>query len=65
MFRVTKPGMNGNRVTPFGRAMYALNIDTFDRPVATGVHKAVATWVDISRFAVSEYRFAKSLVRQP
>jgi hypothetical protein len=41
--RVTRPGKTGNRVTPFGRAMYALNIDTFERPGVTGVHKTVAT----------------------
>ncbi|KVV51873.1 integrase [Burkholderia ubonensis] len=29
VFRVTTPGKTGNRVTPFGRAMYELNIDTF------------------------------------
>ncbi len=29
MFRNVKPGKTGNRVTPFGRAMYELNIDTF------------------------------------
>jgi transposase len=29
VFRVTAPGKTGNRVTPFGRAMYELNIDAF------------------------------------
>ncbi|WP_448815734.1 ISNCY family transposase, partial [Bacillus safensis] len=29
VFRNVKPGKTGNRVTPFGRAMYELNIDTF------------------------------------
>ncbi len=29
VFRVSTPGKPGNRVTPFGRAMYELNIDTF------------------------------------
>lgn len=29
MFRNVKPGKTGNRVTPFGRAMYELNIDMF------------------------------------
>jgi hypothetical protein len=29
VFRNTSPGKTGNRVTPFGRAMYELNIDTF------------------------------------
>ncbi|HEF4731760.1 ISNCY family transposase [Burkholderia multivorans] len=29
VFRVSTPGKTGNRVTPFGRAMYELNIDTF------------------------------------
>ncbi|WP_233869316.1 ISNCY family transposase [Paraburkholderia adhaesiva] len=29
VFRVTVPGKTGNRVTPFGRAMYELNIDAF------------------------------------
>ncbi|KVD45764.1 integrase [Burkholderia ubonensis] len=29
VFRNVNPGKSGNRVTPFGRAMYELNIDTF------------------------------------
>ncbi|KVW23782.1 integrase [Burkholderia ubonensis] len=29
VFRSVNPGKSGNRVTPFGRAMYELNIDTF------------------------------------
>ncbi|WP_322093918.1 ISNCY family transposase [Paraburkholderia bannensis] len=29
VFRNVNPGKTGNRVTPFGRAMYELNIDTF------------------------------------
>ncbi|MDR5755105.1 MULTISPECIES: ISNCY family transposase [unclassified Caballeronia] len=56
VFRNVHPGKTGNRVTPFGRAMYELNIDTFCANSSSAKGRVERTHLTLQDRLVKEMR---------